>query len=257
MKAKRKEEAVTTIRIKKGGFHAYILGMSPIICNAMSAKAKQQLLLPPKRKNLVERATTLKHDPMEEFRSSFYKSRGNNEPTRVLLHGGSFKGAMKEAALRMPGVQKKEVGQLVYVEGSYTPLYGVPELFMSITRSADINRTPDVRTRMIIPHWACELQISYADPVIKGSNVLDLLAFAGSFMGVGDWRPEKGSGSYGLFTVLDEPNKQWNDIVKHGGRVAQDRAIANPTPHDEETSELLSWFETESDRRGFSVVKAA
>jgi hypothetical protein len=68
---------------------------------------------------------------------------------------------------------------------------GVPKIFSSITRSADINKTPDVRTRAIVPKWACKVDITYVRPVLNHTVISNLFATAGITMGVGDWRPEK------------------------------------------------------------------
>ena len=79
---------------------------------------------------------------------------------------------------------------------------------MSITRSADKNRTPDVRTRAILPEWACKLRIAYTKPILREQAIFNLLAAAGLQSGVGDWRQEKGSGSYGAFKLVnaDDPD---------------------------------------------------
>jgi len=54
----------------------WLKGKTPIIFNAMSAKAKHDLLLPKGRKTAAEKAQTLKHDPEEEYRNSVYRSGG-------------------------------------------------------------------------------------------------------------------------------------------------------------------------------------
>lgn len=252
--AKAAEPSIQTLKVKQGLATAYILGQSPFICNAMSAKARQQLLFPSAKKNAVEKATTLKHDPLTEYRDSCYKARDDKGPTRILQMASAYKGTMKSAALRMPGTKKTEIGQLTYVEGDYVHLFGVPQLLMSVTRSADIARTPDVRTRAIIPQWAAKIQVRFAEPLVKAHNVSDLLAFGGAFMGVGDWRPEKGAGAYGQFILVEANDPRWKEIIRTGGLKYQDAALERPECYDEETRELLSWFETEVHRRGFAVV---
>ena len=64
-KAKRNEAAVIEIRrVAEEALTFCVVGMSPFVCNAMSAKVRGDLLLPPQKKNATEKATTLKHDPM-------------------------------------------------------------------------------------------------------------------------------------------------------------------------------------------------
>ena len=38
--------------------------------------------------------------------------------------------------------------------------------------------------------------------------------------------------------------------MKSGGREAQDAALLHPVPYDDESAEMLTWFEAEVKRRG-------
>jgi hypothetical protein len=143
---------------------------------------------------------------------------------------------------------------LAYVEGDEIPIYGIPQLLMSVTRSADMNKTPDVRTRAILPKWACRIAIQYTTPLLKEQAIINLLAAAGITQGVGDWRVQKGSGNYGQFSLVSPDDKEFVRIIKEGGKNAQDKAIADPVCYDSETEELLSWFHVETKRRGFKEV---
>lgn len=127
---------------------------------------------------------------------------------------------------------------------------------MSIVRSADMNRTPDVRTRAIVPEWACRLRITFVQPLIRAQAVANLLAAAGITIGIGDWRSEKGSGNYGQFRIADKDDSDFKRILKEGGRAAQAEALENPVCYDDETTELLSWFEEERAKRALKGVAA-
>jgi hypothetical protein len=125
---------------------------------------------------------------------------------------------------------------------------------MSIVRSADMNKTPDVRTRAIVPVWACRLSVTFVQPLIRAQAVANLLAAAGITIGVGDWRPEKGAGSYGQFRIVDQDDAEFRAILKAGGRKAQEEALEHPVCYDDETTELLSWYEDERQRRSLKGV---
>jgi len=237
------------VEVKQGYLTAYVIGTTPLILNRMSEKAKRELLLPKGRKTAVEKATTLKHDPVAEYRDSAYRLSDESAPTYVGLLPTSFKGAVMTAALDLPGVKKAQIGRLTYVEGHMIGVYGLPKLYMSITRSADMNRTPDVRTRAIIPKWACELSIVHTLPLITPTAVSNLLAAAGMTVGVGDWRLEKGSGNYGLFKIVSPNDPAYKQIIAEGSRAAQKKAFDVPECYDDETSELLGWYEEEVVRR--------
>jgi hypothetical protein len=47
-----------------------IMGTTPLIHNRMSQKVLQTLLCPAPRKNAAEKAQSLKHNPLEEYRNS-------------------------------------------------------------------------------------------------------------------------------------------------------------------------------------------
>jgi hypothetical protein len=250
--AKTKDEnEVFVMEVMQGAMDFCVIGTSPIICNRMSEKAQRELLMPKGRKNAAEKASTLKHDPLAEFRASPYMSQGNNGKTRLQLLASMFKGTMRTAALDIPGAKKAQIGRLVYIEGDRVDLFGVPQLLMSVTRSADMNRTPDVRSRAIVPEWA--ITVKFVKPIMREQSVANLLAAGGITAGVGDWRVEKGAGSYGTFRLCAPTDPDFARIVKCG-RVQQDKAMESPECYDDETQSLLSWFSTEVQRRGFKVA---
>lgn len=253
-KAGKTEEVSEILQVEKGHILCHVVGTSPLILNRMSEKAKHELLMPKGRKNAAERATTLKHVPVDEYRASAYTLKDESQPTLLALLSTAFKGALRSAALDMPGAKKAQIGRLTYIEGDFVGVYGLPKLFMSITRSADMNKTPDVRTRAIVPAWAALFRVTYVQPLIRAQAVANLLAAAGITIGVGDWRPEKGAGSYGQFRLAEPTDAEFKRIIKEGGRAAQASALQNPVCYDDETTELLSWFEDERAKRALRGV---
>ncbi len=252
-KAKASEEMVIEelLSVERGEFTVHILGMTPLVLNRMSEKTMRELLLPRGKKNAAEKASTAKHDPLTEYQASPYIM-PHDAQTYIGGLASWFKQAICTAALDMPGARKAQIGRLVYVTGNLVGIYGVPKLFMSIVRSADMNRTPDVRTRAIIPEWACELRITYAQPLLNQKVIMSLLTTSGLTSGVGDWRPQKGKGDYGQFFVASSSDHdEWERRVSTGGRVAQELAMANPECYDIETEELMTWYGDEFKRRGF------
>ena len=248
----RESEITDILKVSTGSFECCIVGTSPLVLNRMSEKAKHELLMPKGRKNAIERATSLKHIPIDEYRASAYTLKEG--PTLLAMMATAFKGALRSAALDMPGAKKAQIGRLTYIQGDYVGIYGVPKLFMSIVRSADMNKTPDVRTRAIVPEWACSLRVTFVEPLIRAQAVANLLAAAGITIGVGDGRPEKGAMSYGQFRIADKNDAEFQRIVKTGGRKAQQAGLDAPTCYDDETTELLSWFDEERAKRQLKGV---
>ncbi len=159
--AKKSEPSIIEIpETVIGQIETGIVGLTPFLHNRMSEKARHELLMPRGRKNAAERASTLKHDPVEEFRASMYRLAEDDAPTQAAMMASAFKGAMMTAALDLPGASKAQIGRLVWVEGHYIPIWGDLKLHMSVTRSADMAKTPDIRTRAITPEWAAIITIS-------------------------------------------------------------------------------------------------
>jgi hypothetical protein len=89
---------------------------------------------------------------------------------------------------------------------------------------------------------------------LNAQVIANLLATAGMTQGIGDWRPQKGSGNYGQFRVVNKDDEDYQRIVKIG-RPEQIEAMNNPDPYDDETRELLTWYGAEVKRRGFEIVR--
>ena len=244
---KQEQGEIVIEKLTVGTASVWIKGQTPMIYNAMSAKAKHDLLLPSGRKTAAEKAQTLKHDPPEEYRASVYRSIVDG-PTRLVFPCGALKSCMCNAALEIPGAKKAQVGRLVWVEGENVSVYGVPRMLMSVVRDADMNRTPNVRTRAILGEWCCRVTVRFVMPTMNETAVARLLETAGLVIGLGDYRQEKGKGNYGQFSLADEADCK--AIIKAGGRREQDAALETPEPYDVETRELLAWYQDERKRRG-------
>jgi hypothetical protein len=258
---KSEQTPIEIIETEVGELHVSILGLRPLINYRMSAKSRGQLLYPAPPKNRAEKAATQKHDPREEFQASPYRisesftsilqsaederRRQNAPPTLLAMPAANFKKALACAALDLPGLQKSQIGRLTWVQGDLIPVFGIPKLFMSVVRNSDMNHTPDIRTRCIIPEWCCNIVVTFVKPLMRANSILKLLTTAGLTMGMGDWRPQKGSGTYGQFKVVAPDDPDFKRIMSSGGRSEQEKAMAQMDPYDDETAELLTWFDAE------------
>lgn len=243
------EETIEVVEIQMGRAEFCVLGTTPLIQNRMSEKARQQLLFPPPPRNRAERQASLKHDPTAEFRSSMYRSLNEAKPvTRLHVPTGAFSRALAAAARDIPGATKAQMDRLTSVADVNISLFGLPMLFMSVVRQAGIAKTPDIRTRAILPRWACRVTIEYVRPLLIERTVVNLFAAAGVIVGVGDDRPEKG-GAHGKFRLCSADDPEFLDITKNEARQHQDAAIATPVCYDAESDELLGWFQAEVVKR--------
>ena len=155
---------IQIIEIDTSTVRMAVVGRTPLILNRMWNKTgPQELLLPKGKKTAAEKASTLKHKPWDEFRNSAEKFEDEASPTLLAIQSTAFKKAMATAALDLPGTKKTQIGRLTWISGELVGIYGEPRIYSAITRNSDINRTPDVRTRCIIPKWAAIVEVSRSE----------------------------------------------------------------------------------------------
>ena len=225
-----------------------IVGETAMFQNRMASKARQTLLVGGRKKTTADRAA-LKHDPLQEYRDSAEILPSG--PTALGLRVVAVKAAMCSAAIETEGMTKAGTQRLLFMPGDFTPLYGTPQLRMDVTRSADVARTPDIRTRAFLPKWGAEIEIQYIVPQLSATAVVSLLCNAGVLIGLGDYRQEKGKGAFGSFRVLGEGEQddEWDDLVANHGRAAQEAALAEPEYANQDTIDLMEFFLEEQKRR--------
>jgi hypothetical protein len=245
--AKKETTELHIERLKQGRLTLRMVGTTPLYFNSMSVKAKRDLLLGGGRKSKAERAN-LKHHPEQEFRDSMYRKADGD--TLLCFPAPGVKGAMATAALATAGISKVDVQRLIFLPEMYVQIWGTPYLKMDVVRSADINKTPDVRTRAYLPRWCAEVTVAYVQPTLNAHSIASILTNAGTIIGIGDFRQEKGKGSNGCFTVMgdEETSPLWDALMKEG-RDVQQHAFDNPEPADHDTAELMGFYRDEVLRR--------
>lgn len=238
-------------KVEQGRLEFCLLGTNPLIMNRMPEKARQGFLAGTVRKTAAEKASTIKHDPYGEFVGSAYRRRESEEgATSLIFPGSAFKRALADVAIDIPGLKKAQIGRFVTVDDYSVDIYGMPQMIMSIMRSADMARTPDMRTRCIVPQWACRIRVTYMRPLLNQNAVSSLVNSAGAWIGIGDGRPQKGKETRGTWRVCDASDPEFAALAEMpNAREAQDAALANPAPYDLDTQELYEWFQQEVRRR--------
>ena len=250
MAKSKQTETLSVLELQQGVIQFNVLGTSPLFYHRFAMKAWHELLLPSGRKTAADRAGSLKHNPLEEYRGSLYRhGTGHNGATRLYFPGSAFGKAIRSAALDLPGVNKSQIGRLSWVEEYNVDIWGIPTLSMMMVRNSDMARTPDVRTRATLPQWACTITVRYARPLLNDKQIGNLTAAAGQIIGIGDGRAEKRTFRFGSFELVSERDKRFLSVKKTAGRAAQDKAIAEPSFFDDESAELFRWFYTEIERR--------
>jgi hypothetical protein len=233
--------------LKQGRVTLRMIGTTPLYYNAMSLKVKHTLQAGGAKKTAAEKRE-LKHNPEDEFRESVYRQATGD--TLLCFPAPGVKAAMATAALETAGVTKSSVNRLIFLPQQKISIWGKPYLKCDVVRSADINKTPDVRTRAYLPRWCAEVQIAFITPTLSVRSIVSLLANAGVVVGIGDFRQEKGKGSFGTFRVVGDgdDDSEWGEITQEG-RAVQELALFNPEYADEDTAALMEMFHAEVTRR--------
>lgn len=242
-------EALQIDPLKQGRITLRMIGSTPFYFNAMSAKAKRDLLIGGGKKTAAEKKE-IKHDPEREYRDSIYRM--PDGPTLLGFPAPGVKAAMAEAALETKSVTKASANRLIFMPEQRIRIWGKPFLKMDVVRSADINKTPDIRTRAFLPRWCAEVDIAFVTPTLNVHSVVSMLANAGAIIGIGDFRQGKGKGAYGTFSVHGEDmgdlQDLWDEITAEG-RDVQQAAMDEPECADDDTAALMGLLEEERARR--------
>ena len=210
--AVKKAPSATTLEIqplKQGRMTLRMMGTTPLYFNSMSSKAMRDLLVGGGKKTAAQKKE-IKHNPEQEFRESVYKKPFGE--TLLCFPAPGVKGAMATAALETDGITKTSVQRLIFLPQTHVQIWGKPQLKIDVVRSADMNKTPDMRTRAYLPRWCAEVDIAYTQPTMSSFSSASLLTNAGQIVGIGDFRQEKGRGSFGTFAVMTEDSMgDWQD----------------------------------------------
>ena len=224
-----------------------IIGVRPMYQNRMTEKYRQEMLVGVGKKTAAQKLE-IRQKPFDEFRSSAeIISEG---PTALGVLVVAVKGAMVSAAT-ISGIKMTDTRKMIFMPGDHFALYGTPRLKLDVVRQAGITGAPQMRTRAYLPRWGAEVEISYIHPNLNATGVATLLANAGKMIGIGDFRQEKGKGSFGAFRVVgpDEQDDEWDDLVENHGRFAQEEALRDPEFADDRTRELMDFYQQEVLRR--------
>lgn len=168
-----------------------LVGDSPLICNAWSAKAKRAML-----DKHMKRAKAAKEakDPERDYAESLYPLPGG----RYGFPAVAFKSAAVDACSHVEGVTKVEARGAFHIVGEMVPIDGEPSPREDMVRVG--MGKADIRYRGEFRRWRATLTIRYIARVLSAEQIVNLFNTAGFAIGVGEWRPQR-DGSYGMFHV--------------------------------------------------------
>lgn len=247
-KAKSTDSTITIEPLKQGRLTVRIIGNTGMYMNSMSVKAMRSLVAGGAKKTASERKE-IKHNPEEEFRAAAHTAEKGE--TLLCFPAPGIRAAMATAALVTDGVKKTDVQRMVFMPQEALKIWGRPYLRMDVVKSADMNRTPDVHSRPFLPSWCAEIDVAFITPALSAQSIVALINNAGLVCGLGDFRQEKGKGSFGTFSVVSTEAQEaaFAHLKKHEGRKLQEEAMKAAEPWDATTRELMAFIRQERIRR--------
>jgi hypothetical protein len=171
-----------------------LVGDSPLIVHAWSAKAKREIL--DKQMKKAKSAKEAK-DPEALFQEALYRM--PNNPDKYGFPAVGFKSAAVDACSMVSDMTKVGARGAFHIQGDMVELnYGTVNHREDMVKIA--MGTADVRIRPEFIDWSVEFEVRYNSGVISLDQLANLFNVAGFSIGVGEWRPQR-DGSFGMFHV--------------------------------------------------------
>ena len=194
MDTKKKQIHIEAMNLET--IEAEIVGITPLLMNRFSEKQQEFL----KKYWDGTKGAKTKEVPTED--EIVHEAIYYNDEGKVCFPTSGFRRGIEEVAkdqqIDMGFTGKAAKGAIRFLE----PLVEIKYTKMVVNKSwAKIGgKTPKLSIRPEFKDWSCTLLISYNPKVISTESLLNLLNWAGSYCGLGDWRPQS-SGTYGQYKV--------------------------------------------------------
>jgi len=177
----------------------WIEGITNLLMNKQSERIKESLRRYNKddfKKQGKDKNKDLKHisDEDEVNEKIHYTDDG-----KVGYPAMGFKSGMMSVAPKL-GLFTNQLNS-VQVLGNIIPIkYKEMKINKVMGRTKGINKTPKEIIRPEFVNWSCKLTIKFNSEIINEEQLVNILNWAGSEIGLGDWRPER-RGSYGMYKI--------------------------------------------------------
>lgn len=174
-------------------------GTAPLMLHKFSEKMRKQI----EEKQTAKDKTSGKRAPKDyaaEYQAAKYRSNTGNWEG---IPAGAFRAAMIAACRRVDGLPMTQAKGAFFIiadgrdETDGTPLIRIQGKAEHDTRPVRLESgVADLRNRPRYDQWACDLKIQFDADLLSPNDVANLLARAGTSVGVGELRPQ-GPNSYG------------------------------------------------------------
>jgi len=197
------DAAIHLERLERRVYTFEIEGVTPLIVNRWSEKAREMMLQAQQTKT---RAKKSPKDPVANFEASKYKLKDGSDA----FPATAFKAAIVHAGRLFDGITQVSLKQTVLVLGDGSDARGDELVKLSFDDCIKREDTPrnasgvaDLRYRAQYNGWGAKLRVQVIEGIIDPGSLAALVDAAG-IGGVGEWRPtapKSATGTYGTFML--------------------------------------------------------
>lgn len=195
-KSEEKKVSIPGVNVKRATLT--IEGLSPLLVNKFSSKARQEIA---DKQQGAAKAKKAFRNPEAEYKESLYVIPGTK---KYGIPAGGLKNAAVTAAKYCDGISQAFAMGAFHVvggAGNLVEVKGKPVMDESIVRIGGFGKKVAMpRYRGRFDDWSIEFQVTYNENVISAEQIANLYENAGFSIGLCEWRPEK-RGSMGMFRI--------------------------------------------------------
>ena len=205
-------------QLNKKSLTVNLVGDTPLLVHRLAMKLKTEFEARNEGKATPKKKA---RDNQLEFREALYwlDKDGNEIPAGddVSKHkywgfpASGFKKAAIFACRAFKNIKMTEMKGAFHIQGKFVMISGKPRIeqqqgcdgiWVREGGKGPGTGTPNIRYRAEFPDWTASLYIVYNANMITPEQIFNLLNTAGFAVGIGEDRPDKSGGSFGMFHVV-------------------------------------------------------
>jgi hypothetical protein len=215
MPVKKTVDALTPVVIRPLNIQTVtipIRGITPLIINSMSEKAKADLRrsqgIIAEGDEPVKAKKKPPKDPQADYEACLNENRLSDGRNGFPATG--FKASLVEGSRYVDGLPMTNAKGIIFVvaddvAAGMVAIEGEPKMFEAFPKNS--TGVIDIRYRPMYVDWSANLIVRFNADVLTSEYMANLAQLAGMYVGVGAWRPASKmakNGQYGQYEVLTE-----------------------------------------------------
>lgn len=213
-KKAKKEDIIVIPKPQYETMNVPIVGDTQLQCHRLGKKMSQEF----EDRDYNRPKKKVPRDYDQEYLDSLYYINADGfeveapkkltKTTRYGFPSSAFKKAMISAARQFSNIKMTELRGRFFVNQfqPFVEIKGKPELqkfWRRIGGKGPGTGTPDNGIRAVFPTWSAMLEIRFLESSISAESIINLLGTAGFSVGVGEDRPDKSGGTFGMWHIVE------------------------------------------------------